>query len=343
MNSLASTALYLKNINRFPCGPLSAWIRLIAEVTCPRPATATTLPQKSMFRLLIVAMLALCAWLAPSARGQAGSLGSATAEPQSVLPPGTPTSWVQAAVRSELAIMQDEAHPMRYLIRIVNRKGDMTREVIESAQGNVARLIQRDGKPITAAEDTDERKRLNDVLSSPSDFLKHQERNGAGISYATQLIKLLPQAGIYTYVPGQPQPPGFTSQQVVIDFRPNPEFHPPSMIAELLTGLKGRVWIDARTATMTRIEGDIIRPVNFGWGVVARIYPGGHVEFEQTQVGGKRWIYSHLDMNITVREIMFHTVNDKTKMSTWNHQLLTAPISYQDASHELLAEKIPLQ
>lgn len=232
---------------------------------------------------------------------------------------------------------------MRYLIRKVDRKGDTTRQVIESVQGNVARLIRRDGKPITTAEDTAERSRLNDILTSPDDFLKREQRDGAGRNYAIQLIKLLPQAGLYTYTPGQPQPPGATSPQVVIDFQPNPAFHPPTMVSEILTGLKGRVWIDARTATMTRIEGDVLRPVNFGWGLVARIYPGGHVEFEQTQVEGKRWIYSHLDVNVTVREIMLHTVNDKTKMSTWNFELLPAPVSYQDAVHALLALNIPLQ
>jgi hypothetical protein len=283
-------------------------------------------------------VVALVAGLSRAAQGQAGSVAG-----QPSLPSGTPNSWVEAAVRSELAIIQDDKHPMRYLIRKSDRKGDTTREVIESAQGNVARLIQRDGKPITAAEDAAERDRLNSILSSPSDFLRHQQRDGAGRTYAIQLIKLLPEAGIYTYTPGQPQPPGATSPQVVIDFRPNPAFHPPTMVAELLTGLEGRVWIDARTGTMTRIEGDILRPVNFGWGVVARVYPGGHIEFEQTLVEGKRWAFSHLDINVTVREIMLRTVNDKIKMSVWNLQLLPSPVSYQDAVHALLARQIPLQ
>ena len=291
----------------------------------------------SPLSLLIVAMML---WGACNSRFALAQSNTAVFAPQ---PPGTPNSWVEGAVRNELVIMQDEKHPMRYLMRIVNRKGDITREVIESAQGNVARLIQRDGKPITAEEDAAERSRLNDILSSPDDFLKHEQRNSAGQTYATQLIKLLPQAGLYTYAPGQPQPAGATSPQVVIDFQPNPAFHPPSMVAELLTGLKGRVWIDARTGTMTRIEGDVIRPVNFGWGIVARIYPGGHVEFEQTQIDGKRWIYSHLDMNITVREVMLHTVNDKTRMSTWNFQLLPSPLSYQDAIHSLLARPTQVQ
>jgi hypothetical protein len=232
---------------------------------------------------------------------------------------------------------------MRYLVRNVDRKGDRTRELIESVQGNVARIIQRDGKPITAAEDTAERSRLNSILTSPDDFLKHQQREGVGRSYAMQLIKLLPEAGIYSYTPGQPQPAGAVSPQIVMDFQPNPAFHPPTMVAELLTGLKGRVWIDARTATMTRIEGEIVRPVNLGWGVVARVYPGGHLEFEQTLVDGKRWAYSHLDVNVTVREVMLHTVNDKTKMIAWNFQLLPSPLSYQEAVHTLLAQQVPLQ
>ena len=269
--------------------------------------------------------------------------GTALADSQQRMPPGTPNSWVDAAVRNELALIADDHHPMRYLLRTVDRRGDRTREVIESIQGNVARLVQRDGKPITAEEDAAERSRLNDILTSPDDFLKHQQRDRAGRTYANQLIKLLPQAGLYTYTPGQPQPPGATSPQVVIDFRPNPAFHPPTMIAELLTGLKGRVWIDARTGTMTRIEGDVLHPVNFGWGVVAHIYPGGHIEFEQICVDGKRWIYSHLDENLTVREMMLKTVNDKTRMNAWNFQLLPHPISFQEAVHTLLAEQIPLR
>lgn len=293
-----------------------------------------------MLSLLIVAMLACSLCLPQAVQGQAGTV---VTDPRPLMPSGTPNSWVEAAVKNELVLMQDEKHPMRYLIHTVNRKGDMTREVIESAQGNVARLIQRDGKPITAAEDAAERSRLNDILTSPGDFLKHQQRNTAGLTYATQLIKLLPQAGTYTYAPGQPQPAGSSSPQVVIDFQPNPAFHPPSMVAELLTGLKGRVWIDARTGTMTRIEGDVIRPVNLGWGIVARVYPGGHVEYEQTLVEDKRWIYSRLDMNITVREALLHTVNDKTRMSAWSFQLLPSSLSYQDAVHELLARQITLQ
>ena len=81
-----------------------------------------------MLSLLSIAMLAWC-WSAQS-YGQAGSV---IARPQPALPSGTPNSWVEAAVRNELTLIQDESHPIRYVARKVDRKGDITREVIESA------------------------------------------------------------------------------------------------------------------------------------------------------------------------------------------------------------------
>jgi hypothetical protein len=253
------------------------------------------------------------------------------------LPHGTPKSWIDTAAKSELAIIQDDDHPIRYRLRKMDRKGDTTREVIESAQGNVARMVERDGKPLSADQDAAERDRLNDILKSPQDYLKHVERGSAARNYSIQLVKLMPSAMIYTYVPDQPQPPGSTSRQIVIDFRPDPAFHPPTMVSEVLTGLAGRIWIDSSTGTLTRVEGHVLHAVNFGWGFVARIYPGGSIELEQQLVGGKRWAFSHLDEDLTIRAMMLHTVTEKTKVTAWDFELLPAPMSFQQAVHTLLA------
>jgi hypothetical protein len=266
-----------------------------------------------------------------------------TASARQPLPQDNPRYWIDAAAKNGLVIIQDEDHPMRYRMRKVDRKGDTTREVIESAQGNVARMVERDGKPLSASEDAAERARLNDILKSPQDFLKHEEHGSAQKNYAIQLVKLLPSAMIYTFAPDQPQPPGSTSRQIVIDFRPDPSFHPPTMIAEVLTGLAGRVWIDARTQTMTRIQGTVLHPVNFGWGIVAKIYPGGSIELEQKLIDGKRWVYSRLDEDLTVREVMLRTVTDKTRMNAWDFELLPAPMSFQDAVRALLTMPVPVQ
>lgn len=264
--------------------------------------------------------------------------------PVNAQPAGDPTTWATAAAKNEVKILQQQGlFSVRYRERKIDSKGDTTREIIESKQGGVARLVERDGKPITAAEDAAERDRLNDALSHPDDFIRHHHRDDSMRNNIIQVIQLMPKAMINTYTPGQSQPPGATSRQVVLDYTPDPKFHPPTMFAEVLTGFQGRVWIDESTQTMTRIEGKVLHPVNFGFGILAHIYPGGTLEFEQTDAGANHWVYSNVNEHLTVRALMVKTVPENVKMTSSNIEMMPSLISYQDAIHLLLAEQIPLR
>jgi hypothetical protein len=275
------------------------------------------------------------------------ALGTAQKSPSTpsvaTTPSGTPKSWIEAAVANELLIINDNGGtPLRYRIRKIDVKGDTTRVQIESRQGDVARLIERNGHAITAAEDAAERERLNAILASPSDFLHHHKRDNATRSDVNQLVRLLPTAMIYSFTPGQPQPAG-AAPQIVIDFRSDPNFKPPTMLSESLTGIEGRMWIDAATRRVTRIEGHFLKTVNFGFGIVARIFPGGTIELEQTNAGGDRWVYSHLVEHLTVRAMMVKTIPENSQMTASDFHLLPAPIDFQDAVRQLLAMPIPTQ
>jgi hypothetical protein len=259
-------------------------------------------------------------------------------------PEGTPRSWAEDAVRNELKIIDIEGKvPLRYRQHKVDAKGDTTREIIESKDGNVARLVERNGQPITAAEDAAELDRLKADMASPDDFLKHHRRDSEARDNAMQLVRMLPQAMIYSYVPGQPQPKGVDEQQVVLDFHPDPAFRPPTMFAEVLTGLEGRVWIDARSRYMTRIEGHVLHPVNIGFGFVAKIFPGGTIELEQMHTAGDQWVYSHLDEHVTARVLMVKTLPENTAITSWDFRPMPALLSYKDGTRLLLAMQIPLR
>ncbi|MDE1162473.1 MAG: hypothetical protein PW792_11090 [Acidobacteriaceae bacterium] len=254
----------------------------------------------------------------------------------------TPVSWVQAATVHELRIIDDDGEfPVRYRSRRVDSKNDITREIIESREGTVARLIQRNGQPLPAEEDQAERSRLQAILDDPSDYLKSKKRNTASRGYATSLVKLMPIAMIYSYAAGQPQPPNSPGQQIVLDFRPDPNFKPPTTISELLTGLEGRMWIDRKTGVLTRVDARVIKGVNFGWGVLAHIYPGGTVEFEQAEAGNGRWIYSQLNEHVVIREFMVKTANENTRMSAAEIRLLPNALTYREAIVQLLAMPLP--
>ena len=265
---------------------------------------------------------------------------STTAE---ALPEGTPRSWAEAAVNNEVAIVESEGRiPLRYRQHKVDAKGDTTREIVETRDGTVARLIERNGQPLTAADDAGERDRLNAEIADPDAFFKHHKRDKATRADAKDLIKLLPQAMIYTYAPGQPQQPKAEGPQVVLDFHPDPNFHPPMMAADLLTGIEGRVWIDAHSHCMVRIEAHVLHAVNFGFGVVAKIFPGGTVEFEQTRATGERWAYSHMEEHLTARILLVKTMPENSVMTSYDFRPMPTLMPYQDAVRMLLAMPVPL-
>jgi hypothetical protein len=226
-------------------------------------------------------------------------------------------------------------------MHVVDAKGDQVRDIIESQDGVVARLILKDGKPLTPDQDTAERDRLNEMLRSPSAYFKHAKGDTNGRKIADSLIHLMPDAMIYTYALGQPQTGEDPSRtEIVIDYAPNPQFNPPTTISESLKGLKGRAWIDAKTKHMVRMEGTVFSGVNFGWGMLAHIYPGGTLSFEQAEVVPGRWSYTHFRAHLTVRALMVKTVNMNTAVDANNFQLVN-PMRYQDAIHVLLDTPLP--
>lgn len=288
--------------------------------------------------LLAAALLALCAQPS-SAQAQTSALASEKVPASLLAVP--PRSWVVDTVAKELNELHRKGSYLRYRMHIVDAKGDQVRDVIESRDGTVARLILRDGKPLTDQQDQAERLRLNDMLANPSAFSKHAHGDDSGKKIADSLMRLMPDAMIYTYVPGQPQTgknPGMT--EIVIDYEPNPKFHPPTTTAEALTGLRGRAWIDSQTSQLVRMEGNIFQGINFGWGVLAHIYPGGNLMVEQADAGNGRWIFTHFTERITVRALMVKTLNIKSDVDSSAFQPVP-DMSYQDAIHLLLNTPLP--
>jgi hypothetical protein len=260
------------------------------------------------------------------------------------LPEGAPRAWAEAAVQNEIAIIESEGKvPMRYRQRKVDVKGDTTREIVETREGTVARLLQRNGQPLTADDDAGERERMNAEIADPDAFLKHHRRDQATRDDAKDLVRLLPQAMIYTYAPGQPQQPGVVTPEVVLDFEPDPHFKPPMMTADLLTGIAGRVWIDPQSHCMTRVEARILHGVNFGFGMVAKIFPGGTIVFEQKRVSGDHWAYTHLEEHLTARLLMVKTIPQNTTMTSFDFRPMPSLLPYQDAIRMLLALPVPLK
>ncbi len=248
------------------------------------------------------------------------------------------------AANNEVKVLEYEQSYLRYQIHQVDAKGDQVREVVESKDGTVARLMRRDNRPLNPEQDAAEQERLQAMLNSPAAFAKHVKNDRTGKRFAADLLCQMPSAMIFTYTPGQPQRSrrpghGDDAAEIVLDFKPDPAWTPPNMTAETLSGFEGRVWIDARTHYVTRLEGDIFRGVNFGFGIFGHLDPGGKVTFEQAQVGNQRWIFTHFTQHLNVR-VVFKTIHQNSEIDGMDFTPVPE-MSYQEAIHLLLSLPLP--
>ncbi len=283
------------------------------------------------------AVVLLCCWFCFVARatGQAATPARSAADAELHVPP---VEWAQAAAAEEQhAIEYDKNSLLRYKVSRTDAKGRVVRQVVESRQGSVARLLQRDGQPLTTTENDAERERLQAILDEPDAFLRHMHREDGSRAYATELLRAMPAAMLWSYTPGQPQLPDFAGTEVVLDFTPDPNYKPGGLVEETLTGIAGRVWVDAATRNVLRMEGRTLHAIDFGWGgVLARVRQGGTVALDQRPAASHRWLFSHMVEHIAIREVLVHTVEEDVEMTTYDVQ--AAPQrSYREAVQWLLS------
>jgi hypothetical protein len=71
----------------------------------------------------------------------------------------------------------------------------------------------------------------------------------------------------------------------VLDAIPRADYRPPVERAKVLTGMRGRLWIDKSAYHWVKVEAEVIQPVQFGL-FLAQVKPGTKFELEQSPVGG---------------------------------------------------------
>jgi hypothetical protein len=281
-----------------------------------------------------VATLLACCAAAQSVSTGVGTQFEAASE--------SPKQLATEAIENEVKLIQYDRSYLRYRVHTKDAKGDQVRDVVESKDGSVARVMLRDAHAVSSDQDAEERQRLQEMLDSPRAFEKHIEKDKSGKKIAVDLIRAMPEAMLFSYVVGQPQRegrPAGSPPEVVLDFKPNPEWKPPTLASQALTGVQGRCWIDARTHYLTRLEANIFQGINFGWGIFAHIFPGGTLTLEQAPVGDSRWVVDRFTGRLTVREMMVRTVNENTDLYASDFEQVPE-MSYQDAIKLLLNEPL---
>src|SRR4051795_1009131 len=159
------------------------------------------------------------------------------------------------------------------------------------------RLIAMNGKPLSRSQQAQEKKKEQQAAAeraaeSPAQRRDRIEKFEKERRRDAEMMAQLTKAFTFTLV-GQQKVRGFDVW--ALKATPCKDYQPPTMETQVLTGMRGQLWIDQKTFQWVKVVAEVVHPVSIG-GFLARVEPGTRFELENAPVAGGGAVASHFSM-----------------------------------------------
>lgn len=254
-------------------------------------------------------------------------------EPPGIAPSDPDT--VTRALGNELRAVQDSGHPMQYRLRKSTPRLTSTKQIIETKDGAVARLLTINDSTLSEADRQKDDARLDALLADPSRQRKRRQSEQDDMGRALKVLRVLPRAFIYKYA-GAERNGSVTLEKY--SFSPNPKFSSSDLELLVLTAMSGILTVDATHQRVVRLEGYLQQDVDIGWGILGRLNKGGWIKMEQADVGGGVWRIVHFQMAMSGR-VFFKTRSFDTLEEESQFAPVPVGMTFQQAIEMLRSER----
>src|SRR5882724_10519047 len=261
-----------------------------------------TMTRMSRVSIIVSALLAhgilSIVLLASAGFAQPSTISSAPAEP---------VALVRKAVDNEIKASKDDSARFMFRSTRTTPKGSVTKIYVETQEGTAGMVVANNGKPLTPEQRQDELRRIERFTRNPQELEKKRRQEQQDAEHTLRIERALPDAFVYEYAGERMGEPGLGKPGdplVVLAFRPNPRYEPPSRIEQVLTGMQGTVMLDTRTNRLASIDGTLFKEVAFGWGVLGHLDKGGHFLVQQQEIADHYWTISSTKLAITGKVLL---------------------------------------
>ncbi len=256
-------------------------------------------------------------------------------QPVPGLTPAQAQALVERALATESRAAQEfgHSHPMRYRLHKTSPRMTSTKEIIETRDGDVARLLEISDQRLSPSDEQREQARLDALLSDPRLQQHRKQSEDSDTERALKVLRVLPSAFLYQFAGS-----GTASSGTVVKFtfRPNPQFNPPDLETGVLTAMAGEIWIDPVAERVVRLAGSLQQDKEIGLGI-AQLDKGGWVEIYQADVGGGQWRIVHLKLKMNGR-VLWKTKNSDSVQDYSQFAPVSAGLNYRQAIQMLRAD-----
>jgi|SRR6185437_11548863 len=243
------------------------------------------------------------------------------------LAPADAQALVQHALADELDAAKNAGHLMCYTLHKITPRLTTTKKIIETSDGDVARLMEVNEKPLSQEAERRELARLDALTANQADQDHRRQTEDSDRVRALKILRALPIAFVYTYTGPDTSAAGPVE---TYSFAPNPGYSPSGMETQILTGMTGNIAVDPVAGRVTRLEGHLRKDVNFGWGIIGRLNKGGWIVIDQAPVVDRQWRAVRLQLVMTGR-ILFITKNYDMLEEQSNYRPVAKDLGYREA------------
>jgi hypothetical protein len=202
---------------------------------------------------------------------------------------------------------------------------DTISRLVPTGAGWAHILLSDHGKPVDEAalhrEMADVERSLQDAVTGTSyDARSEKEKVQRRNSDRAETLDAIIHAFTFTRV-GNETINGRITTKYRLD--PDPYYKPHTRTTEFLKHCNGTLWLDETAGQVARVDANVISDVSIG-GILAKVYRGGRIYFEQSEVAPGIWFPTYYQADFTGRKL-FVLFEVHEKMSTYNYRRVGGP------------------
>lgn len=239
-----------------------------------------------------------------------------------------PADLVRAAANNEVKAVQHPEHFWMYRLTKESKSGLQVKDMVETKDGIIARLVSLNGHGISPAERAADDARLDNLQQDPQEQRRRSADQQKEQDRFLSLIRALPDALLYSDdgtedVAGRPA--------IRLKFKPNPAFHPSTKESIIFRASEGHIWIDAADDRIVKFDGVTTSDINIGWGLLGHVEKGSRLHLEQVRVTETEWRLSKLLLEGEGSILFFKSFSLQQKQTASGFQPVPKTLSLSDA------------
>jgi hypothetical protein len=168
-----------------------------------------------------------------------------------------------------------------YLDHDVKPDANVLEQVVETPQGNEHRVLERDGRKLSAAEEDAESARIRENVADVSGRARDRRAGAQDAAKETALLKMWPTAFYWSTASETPE-------FITLNFRPDPHFNPPTIEARVMGQMTGQMVVTRQGTRLYSLRGRLTQDIRIAFGLV-KLKAGGTFDVERRQIAPGHW------------------------------------------------------